>query len=235
MTFRERIENDPLRFLLGALFIGFTAGIATYRGILEVAQLETVSKREAVDRREEEVASTPTAPSRGRHEGRRLPPLSLTVQPGVPIGRAEQAAARLHTQFGLRPLTALESGKTFAQIPVGTYAFVSASRMTFNWDGTEFDLPDAPVGRAGSRWYEFEVLKPTTGPVSVIGFAGASEAANVSVLDGTTERLLTLFSQATLDAPTLVLLPTERIFKASSRLIELDSGENVAVLDLVVK
>ena len=43
MTLKERVENNPVVWLLGALLTGFGAGIATYEGILRIAHLEVVS------------------------------------------------------------------------------------------------------------------------------------------------------------------------------------------------
>jgi hypothetical protein len=44
MTVRERVENNLVVWHLGTLLTGFLAGIATYRGILEIAQLAVVPK-----------------------------------------------------------------------------------------------------------------------------------------------------------------------------------------------
>ena len=46
MTLRDRIENKLTVWLLGTLLTGFLAGIATYRTVLEMAQLKTISSAE---------------------------------------------------------------------------------------------------------------------------------------------------------------------------------------------
>ena len=43
MKLKERVENNPVVWLLGALVTGFGAGIGTYEGILRIAHLEVVS------------------------------------------------------------------------------------------------------------------------------------------------------------------------------------------------
>ena len=43
MKLKERVENNPVVWLLSALFVGFTSGIATYQGILAIANLQVVS------------------------------------------------------------------------------------------------------------------------------------------------------------------------------------------------
>jgi hypothetical protein len=45
MGLKEKIENHPLVWFLSALLAGFLAGIATYKAILEIAQLEVVPKQ----------------------------------------------------------------------------------------------------------------------------------------------------------------------------------------------
>lgn len=51
MTFRERVEESPVFWLLSALFAGFLAGLGTYESILRIAHLEVISKAEAANLR----------------------------------------------------------------------------------------------------------------------------------------------------------------------------------------
>ncbi len=46
MALRERIENNPIIWLLSTILAGFLAGIGTYDGILRIAKLEVVSRAE---------------------------------------------------------------------------------------------------------------------------------------------------------------------------------------------
>lgn len=41
---KQRIENHPVIFFIGTLFVGFAAGISAYRAIMEIAELKTISK-----------------------------------------------------------------------------------------------------------------------------------------------------------------------------------------------
>ena len=52
MTIRERLENNIVFWTLAMLFAGFLAGIGTYKGVLEIAKLEVISKSEFVDLRQ---------------------------------------------------------------------------------------------------------------------------------------------------------------------------------------
>jgi hypothetical protein len=44
MSFKERVENNVVVWLLGTLFAGFLAGIGTYQTLLEIAKLAVISK-----------------------------------------------------------------------------------------------------------------------------------------------------------------------------------------------
>lgn len=44
MGIKERIKNHPVIWILATLLAGFTAGLAVYQAILEIAHLEVVPK-----------------------------------------------------------------------------------------------------------------------------------------------------------------------------------------------
>lgn len=46
MTLRERVEDNVAVWLLGSLLTGFLSGIATYKAILEMGGLESISKQD---------------------------------------------------------------------------------------------------------------------------------------------------------------------------------------------
>ena len=46
MTIKERLENNIVFWTLAMLLAGFLAGIGTYKGVLEIAKLEGISKSE---------------------------------------------------------------------------------------------------------------------------------------------------------------------------------------------
>ncbi|MCP4330325.1 MAG: hypothetical protein GY791_18010 [Alphaproteobacteria bacterium] len=45
-TLKERIENHPAVFFLGAIVLGFLAGISAYQTVLEISNQTTVSRNE---------------------------------------------------------------------------------------------------------------------------------------------------------------------------------------------
>lgn len=55
MNIKKQIESNPTIFFLGIMFAGFVAGIGCYRGIIEMAHLEVMSKIEADKLRNQKV------------------------------------------------------------------------------------------------------------------------------------------------------------------------------------
>lgn len=49
MAIKERLENNIVFWTLAMLLAGFLAGIGTYKGILEIANLQVISKSKLVD------------------------------------------------------------------------------------------------------------------------------------------------------------------------------------------
>jgi hypothetical protein len=77
MTLRDRIENNPFVWLASASLVAFAAGFGADRTIIEVAQLEVISRVELDRLRAASSApiSVPTAPARSSHD--LPPPLAL--------------------------------------------------------------------------------------------------------------------------------------------------------------
>jgi len=57
-TLKQRVETSPTVFFLAALLAGFLAGIGTYRAILQIAQLETISKKTLADLKSDAASNT---------------------------------------------------------------------------------------------------------------------------------------------------------------------------------
>jgi hypothetical protein len=51
MSLKDRVESHPVWFSFVLLATGFLAGLGTYRGVLEIGQLETISKYELAELR----------------------------------------------------------------------------------------------------------------------------------------------------------------------------------------
>ena len=48
-SLKDRIQESPAVFFLSAIIAGFLAGMGAYKGILEIAQLETISKQQHLE------------------------------------------------------------------------------------------------------------------------------------------------------------------------------------------
>jgi hypothetical protein len=72
MNLREQIENNLTVWLLSTLLAGFLAGIGAYKAIIEIAQLEVVSRQELHELRAEASQLDPGVASTGGH-GQSIP------------------------------------------------------------------------------------------------------------------------------------------------------------------
>ncbi len=57
MTLKQKIESNPVLWFLGALLAAFLAGIGTFKGILEIAQLEVIRRTDNPEKLKSELSS----------------------------------------------------------------------------------------------------------------------------------------------------------------------------------
>lgn len=147
---------------------------------------------------------------------------------------AEQDAARLtaetakdsealREQNHVTRLDDAESGKTFAEIPVGPFGFISGSTLT------ELD-PAGPYHRllgqlavdADGYLREFEIQKLGDGSGLVVGYVGSEtlERLREGLLPNSD---LTLYSYRWKDAPNVVALPITRLKCTRSRDLDVEN------------
>ncbi len=83
MTFKEKVENNVIIWLLGTLLVGFLSGIATYKGILEIAGQTTISKEALIQLNENNASGDPD-PSISKASTKGMNKLDIEhVNPGV--------------------------------------------------------------------------------------------------------------------------------------------------------
>jgi len=136
MTFKERLESNPLYWCLFFLAVGYFAGIGTYEFVLRVAQLETISKVELKELRKIKETSTEDAPQVRTDNSKSLStdtspvePLSLRTVPSVSNENIGQTLDSIHTEYSLQPLAMLESGKSIAETPNSRFFFFSGHTL----------------------------------------------------------------------------------------------------------
>lgn len=96
MNLRERIENNLAVWLLSTLLTGFLAGIGTYKAILDIAQLKTISAGE-YDRLRAEPSAKPNISSATQSVF--LSPDNVIIVPGFNF------AVRLDSERNYNPET----------------------------------------------------------------------------------------------------------------------------------
>jgi hypothetical protein len=237
VTFKERLEQNPLFFLLTALFVGFTAGVATYRGVLEIAQLETVPRVEA-ERRAVESSSTFTSASR-KPVGTATAPATLppqlaafSVVTNVSSSNFEPTMQVVRTRLSLRQLLPMETGRPLAAMPAGTFSFIYVHSVPRRSDHSDVFAARAYMRPQGHH-YMFEVLKPLSAQPLLAVFCNEGDAATITALDART-RVVTLSPIPWGAANTLALLPVNQISTSQDRSIEVDGGE-MSVLDVTLR
>ena len=75
-TLKEQIENNLIIFFLGTLLTGFLAGMGVYKGILTIAELETINKK---DKSEYELLKKNPMVQTGTTIERVSPPIDLSL------------------------------------------------------------------------------------------------------------------------------------------------------------
>ncbi len=115
MNLREKIENNLVIWLLGALFSGFGAGIATYKAVLDMAQLEVISRAK--------LEALQAAQAQGKESGREGPATSTgRTSEGRQPGQVENPGRPTDSQSANslpgKPSGASEKGVLFQRLPV---------------------------------------------------------------------------------------------------------------------
>jgi hypothetical protein len=235
-TLREQIENNLMFFFLATLIAGFLAGVGAYRTILEIAQLETVSRRDLQELRSQNDSppSLQTKVGSTKRSKKTLLPCSLRTAPNVTPTNVEAVISTIQGELKVRALSAIESGKPISQTPPGTYSYIPGGLLSILPETSTMLLEKQGVQRRYEKSRDYELIKLEPDSIFVIAFAGSSEAANAAVLDGTTPRRLTLFPWPSLEVSTLLVIPFERIMESSSRYIEPDTSGSILVLDVVL-
>ena len=237
------MEANPLFSVLAALMAGFVAGIATYEGVLRIAQLEVVPRSELRTLKSAHGArNTPNKDGQSALDSSTepelpsLPAIHLKTVPDVTPESVEQAVGALRAELGVRPLAPLEEGNSIAATPMGTFGFFYASffELATN-DNIATTFERGTVERHAYRESNFEIAKPAAGEALMIAFVTPSEAARLAILDGKTIHKVTLSPYPWAAASTLVVLPIRRLMTPRVRKIEIEPGKRLSILDASIR
>jgi hypothetical protein len=164
-----------------------------------------------------------------------LDPVSLSVIFDLDEINTKQAIDSIRGENRLRELSYLESGKTISEVPTGTYFYFAGSFLEIDDGDLTKLLNTQDVDRykeSGRR--DFEIHNEGNS-ISVVGFLSATDAAEVSMLNGIDKKKITLFPLTYGEANNMTLIPFNRIYKSESRSITLEPGKNASILDLIIR
>ncbi len=144
--------------------------------------------------------------------------------------------SKIREKYELRSLVALESDKTLKEVPNGTYSFVASAYLQVSNQEQPSEILNARVRRFNDYpSLYFEAYKMNNGDINLIGFISEEALSQTGMLDGKTNKNLTIFPAPTSLAKTLVLIPVNRIVSSADRNIVLDDKNSIEVLDLQIK
>ena len=139
----------------------------------------------------------------------------------------------VRTKRHLRPLEALESGRSVAETPRGTYFFIphvylatSSAKMLEKLDSTK-------VSRFKDRSWYFEIHYPKTGAPVIMALTHESDAVRL-VSPNQEIQKISIAAVPWEKMTSLVSLPADRIMTAKERTLNLTDGD-MYVLDLEIK
>lgn len=178
-------------------------------------------------------AGTPSKPT----EVHVAKPTEIHVSHGLTVESLPSFVSNMRSVNGLRPLRPLETGRSIADSPLGTFFYVSGYHLDFGVD-EGFPLKRGSIGQALQAprlLYEFQ-HRPDN-KLYLIAFTSESDADRLRNLSGDGQQLkVTLFPQIWDAQTSLVELPIERLRSAAVRDIQLDeSGKALTAVDVNVE
>jgi hypothetical protein len=230
---RERFAAEQDKTRIEHRWKIISAGGAVAGAVLS-ALITLMINRPASNEQMEDGRSQPPAATVTTADGANvLPSVSLTVIPNVFQQQFTRDAIR--KPQGLRPLSALESGRTVAELPRQTYAFIWGRYLTKDREDATDALLAQPVERTRRLPTEtFEIQRLAAGDTVLVVFCSNSASSEVANLDGIHRKNLLFFSDPWAEAPTLLLLPLNRIAEATTRNVETDDRVRYSAIEAVV-
>jgi hypothetical protein len=169
----------------------------------------------------------------------RTSPISLQIIPNVSREKMDSVLVAMRRSQQLRELTPLETGKSVSETPSGTFFFVPYIYLK-HAEGRLSEMSQqgeviARVEYVEYRRFYFEVHYVSEGMIFLVVFVSSESATEISRLDGTTNKHVTLSPLPWDGIETLVFLPLDRIVEARDREIQTRDSSRVCVLDVIVQ
>lgn len=161
-------------------------------------------------------------------------PDNLGVIHGITPKTSDQTLNSLRAKRQLRPLEALESGRSVAETPRGTYFFIFYMALRADRGKMVEALGALNVARFGEAKAYFEIHLLKVGSPIIIGFAAESDAVRVG--SPTLEvRKISIAPVPWEKMTSLLSLPADRIVTARTRTLSLSERESIYILDCEIR
>jgi hypothetical protein len=161
-------------------------------------------------------------------------PDELSVIHGITERTSDQTLRSLRAKRQLRPLEALESGRSMAETPRGTYFFIFYLGLRAPQGRLVEKLGAQNVNRfgEGNAFFEIHLLKG--GSPIILGFTSESDA--VRIVSPTRQIQKISIAPVPWEKMTSLLsLPADRIVTAKTRTLNLSERESIYILDCEIR
>jgi hypothetical protein len=161
-------------------------------------------------------------------------PDDLGVIHGITPKTSDQTLKSLRAKRQLRPLEALESGRSVAETPRGTYFFIFYFALGAARGKMVEELGAQVVSRFTSSNAYFEIHLLKVGSPIILGFTAESDAVRVG--SPTPEiRKVSIAPLPWEKMTSLLSLPADRIVTAKTRTLSLSKKESIYILDCEIR
>jgi hypothetical protein len=149
---------------------------------------------------------------------------------GITAQNVDQTLQTLRSQRHLRSLEALESGRSVAETPRGTYFFISTFYLATSAGGMAKKLGSQNVSRFRETNSYMEIHLLSSGVPIVVGFASETDALRI---DSPTTDIgkVSICAVPWEKMTSLVSLFTDRVAKANDRVLNLAERDRLVILD----
>lgn len=160
-------------------------------------------------------------------------PNNLGVLHGITQRTMDQTLQSIRARRQLRALDALESGRSVADTPRGSYFFVYIVYLSSSSRKMVETLNSDKVSRFRNNNYYFEIHYPKSGAPIIVGFASESDAARLSSPSHEI-RKVSLAALPWEKMSSLVFLPADRIISSTPRSLDLSERDRIPTLDIEI-
>lgn len=242
MDLRRQIENHVLIIIAGAFVTGVSmTWIVANEVLVKPRDYDLQRQRELITELTSALGHTPDSnattnggdapPTAGS-----LQPLTLEILPSIEQATLETTLRRLRPSKKLRDLTPLESGNPISQTAAGTHFFLRAEDCEIRdadlnplWNWTR-------VNRINTyKNFYFEIFLQEEKQAAFVVFVSDDAVAEISKLDGKTQKRVTVAPTQWNQMTNLVLIPDERVAEATDREVSIRQFETIHLLDITIQ